>query len=272
MSFTAAVLLGAIQGLTEFLPVSSSAHLLLARAFFGWEIPKAVELPFDVALHVGTLFAIVLFFRAELAAMTAALPRLFSPNPDPPVVMMRLIAIGTIPVVIVGLAFKDVIENVLRTPAVAAGALAAGAVMMLVAERLGPRTRDEQSIGWGEAFLVGCAQASALIPGMSRSGSTISVGMFLGLRRDAAARFTFLLAIPAMIAAAAKEALDLMTVPLPEGSAMIITVGATVSAIVGYLTIKYFLRYLASNRLDAFAVYRLALAAATVVWLFGQTS
>lgn len=270
MSLTAAVLLGAIQGFTEFLPVSSSAHLLLARAFFGWEIPQAVELPFDVALHVGTLVAILLFFRTEIAAMTAALPRLFSPDPDPPVRMMRLIAIGTIPVVIVGLLFKDVIEHLLRTPPVAAGALAFGAVMMLVAERLGPRTRDERSIGWGEAVLIGCAQASALIPGMSRSGSTISVGMFLGIRRDAAARFTFLLAIPAMIAAAAKEALDMMTVPLPDGSGTIIAVGAVVSGIVGYLTIKYFLRFLATNRLDVFAAYRLVLAGATVVWLFRQ--
>jgi undecaprenyl-diphosphatase len=270
VSVTAAVLLGAIQGLTEFLPVSSSAHLLLARAFFGWEIPKEIELPFDVALHVGTLLAILVFFRAEITAMIAAAPRVLSPRPDPPAAMLRLIAIGTVPVVIVGLLFKDVIEEVLRTPAVAAGALAVGAGMMLVAERLGPRTRDEGTIGWGESILIGCAQASALIPGMSRSGSTISVGMYLGLRRDAAARFTFLLAIPAMIAAAAKEALDLMTVALPDGSLTIIVVGIVVSAIVGYLTIKYFLRFLATNRLDLFAVYRLALAGWTVVWLLRQ--
>ena len=267
MSLTAAVLLGIIQGLTEFLPVSSSAHLILARAFFGWEIPDAVELPFDVALHVGTLVAIFAFFRADIAAMLRAVPRVFSPEPDPSARLIRLIAIGTIPVVIVGLAFKDFIEEVLRTPAVAAGALAVGAVMMLAAERIGRQTQDERAISWGGAFLIGCAQASALIPGMSRSGSTISVGMFIGLRREAAARFTFLLSIPAMIAAAAKEGLDMLTVPLPDGSASVIVVGAVVSGIVGYLTIKYFLRFLASNRLDVFAFYRLALAAATVIWV-----
>jgi undecaprenyl-diphosphatase len=270
VSLLAAVLLGAIQGLTEFLPVSSSAHLILARAFFGWELPPEFGLAFDVALHVGTLTAILVFFRAEIFAMTRALPRLFDRHPDEPVIMMRLIAVGTIPVVIVGLAFNDVIEQVLRTPVVAAGALAFGAVLMVVAERMGTQRRTENRMSWLDAVLIGCAQASALIPGMSRSGSTIAIGMFLGLRRDAAARFTFLLAIPAMIAAAAKEALELREAQLPADSTSLMIVGVLVSAIVGYLTIKYFLKFLANNRLDVFAAYRLLLAGATVVWLVRQ--
>lgn len=270
MSLLAAVLLGAIQGLTEFLPVSSSAHLILARAFFGWELPAEFGLAFDVALHVGTLTAILAFFRAEIFAMTLALPRLFDRQPDEPVIMMRLIAVGTIPVVIVGLAFNEVIEQVLRTPVVAAGALAFGAVLMVVAERVGAQRRTENRMSWLDAVLIGCAQASALIPGMSRSGSTIAIGMFLGLRRDAAARFTFLLAIPAMIAAAAKEALELREAQLPADSTSLMIVGVVVSAIVGYLTIKYFLKFLANHRLDVFAAYRLLLAAATVVWLVRQ--
>ena len=267
MTLTAAILLGAIQGLTEFLPVSSSAHLILARAFFGWELPAEFGLAFDVALHVGTLAAILAFFRAEILAMTRALPRVFSSEPDEAATLLRLIAVGTMPVVIVALLFNDFIENVLRTPAVAAGALAFGAVLMLIAERLGPRTRTENMMRWSDAILIGCAQASALIPGMSRSGSTIAMGMFLGVRRDAAARFTFLLAIPAMIAAAAKEALELRHVPLPPDSTMFMVTGVVVSAVVGYLTIKYFLRFLATNRLDVFAAYRLLLAGITVIWL-----
>jgi undecaprenyl-diphosphatase len=270
VSLLAAVLLGAIQGLTEFLPVSSSAHLILARAFFGWEMPPEFGLAFDVALHVGTLAAIFAFFRVEIVAMIRALPRLFTREPDEPIIMMRLIAVGTIPVVIVGLAFNDFIEHVLRTPAVAAGALAFGALLMLVAERTGSQSRTENRMSWLDAILVGCAQASALIPGMSRSGSTISIGMFLGLRREAAARFTFLLAIPAMIAAAAKEALELRGAQLPPDSTSFMVVGVLVSAIVGYLTIKYFLRFLVTNRLDVFAAYRLLLAGATVVWLVRQ--
>jgi undecaprenyl-diphosphatase len=270
VSLVAAVLLGAIQGLTEFLPVSSSAHLILARAFFGWEMPAEAGLAFDVALHIGTLAAIVLFFRVEIIRMVMTIPSLLSKTDDPDVRMARAIAIGTIPVVIVGVLFNDVIEQVLRTPAVAAAALATGAVLMLAAERLGERHRDERSISWRDALLIGCAQSAALIPGMSRSGSTITMGMFLGVRRDAAARFTFLLAIPAMLAAAAKEGIEVMKIDLPAGSATVFAVGTIVSAVVGYLTIKYFLRFLATHRLDVFAIYRLALAAITVVWLWRQ--
>ena len=267
MSVAAAVLLGIIQGLTEFLPVSSSAHLILARTFFGWEVPPEFGLAFDVALHVGTLAAIMAFFRTEIAAMVRSLPLALSSDATPSARLARLIGIGTVPVVLVGVAFNDYIENVLRTPAVAAGALAVGAVAMLVAERLGPRVRTENELTWMDAVLIGCAQASALIPGMSRSGSTIAMGMFLGVRRDSAARFTFLLAIPAMVAAAAKEALALRDMPLPPGSSQAIAAGMIVSAAVGYLTIKYFLRFLGGHKLDVFAGYRLLLAAATVLWL-----
>jgi undecaprenyl-diphosphatase len=267
VSFAAAVLLGAIQGLTEFLPVSSSAHLILARAFFGWEMPPEFGLAFDVALHVGTLAAILLFFRAEILAMLRSLPGILAPDPDAPARLARMIVIGTVPVVIVGLLFADFVEEVLRTPAVAAGALAVGAMLMLVAERLGPRTKAEDAIGPFDAVLIGCAQAAALIPGMSRSGGTIAMGMFLGIRRDAAARFTFLLAIPAMLAAAAKEGMELVSMPLPAGSGSLLATGVIVSAVTGYVTIKYFVRFLAGHRLDVFAGYRLVLAAATLVWL-----
>jgi undecaprenyl-diphosphatase len=270
VSLVAAILLGAIQGLTEFLPVSSSAHLILARAFFGWELPAEFGLAFDVALHVGTLAAILAYFRVEILNMLRALPGVLRPQPDPSAALIRLIVIGTLPVVVVALLFNDLIEDVLRTPAVAAGALGFGAVLMLVAERLGPRTRAENSLTWRDALIIGCAQASALIPGMSRSGTTIVIGMFLGIRRDAAARFTFLLAIPAMLAAAAKEALALTQMPLPADSGSMLAAGVVVSAVTGYVTIHYFLRFLAGNKLDVFAAYRLMLAAATVVWLLRQ--
>ena len=270
MSLVAAILLGAIQGLTEFLPVSSSAHLILARAFFGWEMPAEFGLAFDVALHVGTLVAVLAYFRVEIVNMVRALPGVLNAEPDPSAMLIRLIVVGTIPAVVAALAFNDFIETVLRTPAVAAGALAVGASLMLAAERLGPRTRAENSLTWVDALIIGCAQASALIPGMSRSGSTISIGMFLGVRRDAAARFTFLLSIPVMLAAAAKEALALTQMPLPASSGSLLIAGMLVSAVTGYLTIKYFLRFLAGNKLDVFAAYRLLLAAATVVWLLRQ--
>jgi undecaprenyl-diphosphatase len=267
VTLAAAVLLGIIQGLTEFLPVSSSAHLILARAFFGWDVPAELGLAFDVALHVGTLAAILLFFRREVAAMAASAPAALSRNPGEPGWLLRRIAVGTVPVVVVGLLFSDYIEHVLRTPGVAAAALTIGALAMIGAERLGQRTRTEGGLTWADAVLIGCAQASALIPGISRSGATITVGMFLGMRRDAAARFTFLLAIPAMTAAAAKEALELLKLDAAAGHFELFAAGTIVSAVIGYLTIKYFLRFLAGHKLDVFAYYRLALAAATVVWL-----
>jgi undecaprenyl-diphosphatase len=268
VSLLVAVLLGIVQGLTEFLPVSSSAHLILARAFFGWEMPEKAGLAFDVAVHVGTLAAILVFFRREVAAMVASSATALSSRANAEGRLARMIVIGTLPVVVVGLLFSDVIEAYLRTPAVAVGALTVGALAMLAAERTGLRERTEASLGWADAILIGIAQASALIPGMSRSGTTIAVGMFLGMRRDAAARFTFLLAIPAMCAAAGKEGLAL--VRAGDDAALdlrIFAAGMIASAVVGYLTIKYFLRFLAGNRLDLFAYYRLALAAVTLAWL-----
>ena len=268
MNLPAAILLGIIQGFTEFLPVSSSAHLILARAFFGWETPAELGLAFDVALHVGTLAAIVTFFRSEVTAMVRSAPLALSTTPNEAGRLAQMIVLGTLPIVAVGLLMNDRVEAALRQPAVAASALAVGAAAMLIAERLGERTRNEHSIHWREAVLIGCAQAAALIPGMSRSGSTIAVGLFLGIRRDAAARYTFLLAIPATIAAASKEALELASMPLHDDILLFFVVGMIVSAVVGYITIKYFLRYLARHRLDVFAWYRLALAAVTVVWVW----
>lgn len=266
MSLPVAILLGIIQGFTEFLPVSSSAHLILARAFFGWEMPAEAGLAFDVAVHVGTLAAILAYFRREIAAMIVAIPTAWSSAAGPEGRLIQMIVVGTLPVVVAGLMFTDAVEQALRQPSVAAGALATGACAMLLAERLGVRERTEVSLSWSDALLIGIAQASALVPGMSRSGTTIAIGMFLGLRRDAAARFTFLLAIPAMLAAAGKETLALREVDATADLRLFL-VGMLVSAAVGYVTIKYFLRYLAGHRLDVFAYYRLALASATVSWL-----
>ena len=267
MSLVFAALLGIVQGLTEFLPISSSAHLILARAFFGWDA-EAFGLAFDVACHVGTLGAVVAYFRADLWAMAKAAPRCL--GSDPHARRIRLIVAGTLPVVAVGVLWADAIEGRMRTPQVTGWTLALGAAGLLLAERLGRRTRDDGSIGMGEAVTLGFAQASALVPGVSRSGATITVGMLLGLRREAAARFSFLLGVPAIVAAAAKEGMVVLGTGLPAEALALFVVGMVSSAVVGYLTIKYFLRYLAAHRLDVFAWYRLALAAAVVAWLLAR--
>jgi len=270
VTWLTAALLGVVQGLTEFLPVSSSAHLILARAFFGWNVDEgAFGLAFDVALHLGTLVAILIYFRRDLVLMLAAVPETFSAGRGPGKVI-RLIVIGTIPMVIVGLLFADWLEAHVRTPAVVAVTLTAGAVWMLAAERFGGRTRDEDALTAGGALLVGAAQASALIPGMSRSGSTISMAMLLGITREAAARFSFLLGIPAMGAAAAKEGVHLVKTGMTAHDAGLFAVGMFTSAVVGFITIKFFLKYLVGHSLDVFAYYRLALAAVTVAWIVSR--
>jgi undecaprenyl-diphosphatase len=279
-----AALLGIVQGLTEFLPVSSSAHLILARMFFGFD-PEQFGLAFDVAIHLGTLAAVLVYFRRDLRAMTRSLPALLRPGParpgehvaiDRPDVrsgpegarLIWLMATATIPVVIVGLFFTDAIEREARTPAVAAAALAIGGVALFAAERLGSKRRNEESLTAAEAFLIGCAQAAALIPGVSRSGATITVALLLGLRRAEAARFTFLLGIAAILGAAVVKFPDMLAQGVNREGLSLYAVGIVTSAVVGYLAVKYFIQYLAKHSLDLFAWYRLVLAASAVIWLW----
>lgn len=260
-----ALLLGVVQGVTEFLPVSSSAHLILARALFGWD-GEAFGLAFDVATHVGTLGAIFAYFRRDLLEMARAVPVVVSGSASG-ARRLRLIAIGTLPVVVVGGLIGGWLEETTRTPAVAACTLALGGLLFLLIERVGVSNRNtDADLGVGEALVFGVAQSLALVPGVSRSGATITAGMAMGFTREAAARFGFLLGIPAILAAAAKATIDVVR----EGTAIdvpVFTVGILASFVVGYLTVAFFMRFLGRSRLDVFAVYRLALAATVVIWL-----
>ena len=259
-----AALLGVVQGLTEFLPISSSAHLILARAFFGWDAGE-LALAFDVACHVGTLLAVVVYFRRDLRSMTAAVPVAWRGPGSEAAHLLRNIVVGTVPIVIAGGLFAGTISSTLRCPEVAGVTLALGAVAMLAAERIGKRVRTEATLRTSEALGLGIAQAVALVPGVSRSGAVLTVAMLIGLKRDRAARFTFLLGIPAIVAAAGKATLDLVDQGVPNGAFGLFAVGTGTSAIVGYLTVMYFLRYLARYSLDVFAAYRLVLAGAVLI-------
>jgi undecaprenyl-diphosphatase len=265
VDLAAAALLGVVQGLTEFLPVSSSGHLILARAFFGWDAGR-YGLAFDVACHVGTFLAVVAFFRRDVVEMIASSVGALTFRPGAAEHLVRLVAVGTIPVVLVVLLFGDAIES-LRSPHIVAVALAVGGIGLLVAERFGTHSRSEDSLVYWEAMAIGCAQAAALVPGVSRSGATLTVALLLGLRRLGAARFVFLMSLPAVFAAGAKETLDVVEMGATDLPAALFVVGLVASAVVGYLTIKFFLRYLAHHSLTVFAIYRFALAAITVVWL-----
>jgi undecaprenyl-diphosphatase len=267
VDLVSAALLGIVQGVTEFLPVSSSGHLILARAFFGWDAGR-FGLAFDAAVHVGTLIAVVVYFRREVMRLIAAAPGAVSGRDGEWERLGRLIIIGTIPIVIVGGLFGDLIEARIRTPLIVAINLVIGAVGLMWAERLLKRDREPLALGYGEALAIGIAQAAALAPGLSRSGLTLTVALFLGLRRETAARFVFLMSLPAVFAVAVKEVMDFSEVGVSGIPVTILAVGLVTSAIVGYITVKYFVRFLASHSLDVFAYYRFALAAVTFVWLW----
>jgi len=269
LDLISAALLGVVQGLTEFLPVSSSGHLILARAFFGWD-PGRFGIAFDVACHVGTMLAVMVFFRTDIARLVAAAPGALTGREGEYERMGRLIIAGTIPIVIIGGLFADTIETRLRSPLVVAITLTIGAIGLLVAERIGRKTREARTLGYGEAVAIGLAQAAALAPGISRSGATLTMSLLLNVRRDSAARFVFLMSLPAIVAAAAKEVLDLSEVGMAGLPVTLLAVGLVVSAIVGYITVKFFVRYLASHSLAVFAYYRFALAAVTVLWLWSR--
>jgi len=263
----AAGFLGILQGLTEFLPVSSSAHLILVPWVFGWT-PEGIA--FDVALHVGTAAAVLAYFWKEwLLLITEAIRGIFAGDPfgnEHRRLAWYLVA-GTVPAVIAGLAFEHAVEQVLRSPLVTVVTLTFFGLLLYAAEKRGKQTRSIGDFTLSDSIWVGLSQAVALVPGVSRSGITITTALFRGADRASAARFSFLLGVPAILAAAAHEGLPLLMSGMSAEQARLFLIGMGVSGVVGYVTIKYFLKYLVSHTLAPFAWYRIALAAVTAVWL-----
>jgi undecaprenyl-diphosphatase len=258
-----AIVLAIVQGLSEFLPISSSGHLILVPHFLGW---TDQGLAFDVAVHVGTLIAVVAYFRVQLITMTRAWFGSFAGGGMTSDARLAwCIVVGTVPVGIVGLLFSDLIEKMLRNPLFVAGTLTVFGLLMWAADLLGARRRDEYSVGWRDAILIGCAQALALMPGTSRSGVTMTMGRTLGLTRDAAARFSFLLAVPGIGMAGGYELLELLGQPDGTVDWSMMSVGLVVSAITGYFCIHWLLKVINRIGLAPFALYRVALAVLIVV-------
>ncbi len=257
MTWIQVVVLAIVQGLTEFLPISSSGHLVLVPSFFGW---ADQGLAFDVAVHFGSLLAVCAYFREDIAALLVGGLRLATFNLDTPGSKMALgIGLGTIPAAAAGLLAAGWIEANLRSPFVIVFTLSGYGLLMLIADRIGKSERNITDVTLKDAFLIGCAQALALIPGTSRSGVTITAGRFLGFARQDAARFSFLLSVPVIFLASAYESINLLTsgevVPWSQFG-----VGIAVSAIVAYLSIEFFMRFVTRIGLLPFAVYRLLLA------------
>ena len=257
------VILALVQAATEFLPVSSTAHLVLVPWVLGWKDPG---LFFDIALHFGTLIAVLVYFaRTWIRLIFSGLGKqVFRPSPDHPDAALygnpRLfwfLVAATFPAGIAGMALEDLVETTLRSPVVIGVMLIAVGILIWWAERRGRLDNDLDRMSLRQAMLIGCAQAIALIPGTSRSGITIATGLFLGFKRPAAARFSFLLSAPIIAGASAKAALDVLADGIPTGMQVPFLVGILVSAVGGHAVIALFLRYLQHSTMRVFVYYRL---------------
>jgi undecaprenyl-diphosphatase len=258
VSWLQVVVLAIVQGVTEFLPISSSGHLVLVPAFFSW---TDQGLAFDVAVHFGSLIAVCLFFREEIQGLIVGGVQLLSGKNETLQSTLALgIGLGTIPAAAAGLFLAGWIEANLRSPAVIVVTLAGYGVLMALADRFGRSDRDITDVTVKHAFLIGCAQALALIPGTSRSGVTITAARMLGFERQNAARFSFVLSTPVILLATMYQSFKLATGDeiVPWGQ---LAVGVVVSAVVAYISIDFFMRFVRKIGLLPFAIYRLLLAA-----------
>jgi undecaprenyl-diphosphatase len=259
MSLLQAIILGIIQGLTEFLPVSSSAHLVIVPFLLGWQIPADQSFPFDVLVQMGTIVAVIVYFRKDLWGIVVAFVRgLLERRPfaDPQARLGWLLIVATIPAGLAALTIKDQVEAAFNSPAATGAFLLVTAVLLAAAERIGHRSRPFSSIGWLDAIWIGLAQAVALFPGISRSGSTIAGGMARQLDRPAAARFSFLMSVPVMLAAGLSSFLPSMAI------------GFVTAGVVGYLSIRWLLSFLVRHSLDVFAIYCAAFGLLTLAVYF----
>ena len=263
-----AIFLGIVQGLTEFLPVSSSGHLLLAEYFLGLN-QERFGLSFDAAIHTGTVLAVVSFFWRDLLVMLHAfLCSLRGPDfSDPYQRMAYLILVATVPAGLIGFFFEDFFATAVRSPWVVVTNLVLVGVLFIVAEAVGRKSRQASKLRFLEAVGIGLAQAAALVPGISRSGVTITLGLFLGLRRDEAARFSFLMSVPITTAAALLSVGKTMGEGMGSYQALLFAAGCISSGIVGYLAIRFLLSYLVDHSLRLFAYYRFGLAAVVTALL-----
>ena len=277
MGWIEIIVLAVVQGLTEFIPISSTAHLRIVPALLGWEDPGAA---LSAVIQIGTLLAVLWYFWRDIVRILASMLADLRRGRLATTVDARLgwmIALGTLPIIVCGLAFKEHIETTLRSLYVMSAALAGVALLLAIAEwwierrkAAGFLGRDVQHVRWPDAIVIGLAQAAALVPGTSRSGATILGGLCCGLTREAAARFSFLLSIPSILAAGIFQFVDARGELLASsGDAAKLAVALVVTAIVGYATIPWLLAYLRKRTTFVFIVYRLALAA-LLVWLLAS--
>ena len=261
-----ALLLGLIQGLTEFIPISSTAHLYIVPRFLGWSDPGAA---FSAAIQLGTLAAVFVYFAADIRQLIAAAVdglrhRDFCHTPHARLAWSILPA--TIPIAVLGLSFKQFIETGVRNDVIIGSALVLLALLLLLSERLGGRVRDMAELSFLHIQFIGLCQALALIPGCSRSGSTIMGGLFVGLKRSQAARLSFVLGLPAIGASGLLKLFELLGTDLGDGGLLSLALGIAASAVSGYLAIGFLLRFIERFGTYAFICYRVALGSLILYW------
>jgi undecaprenyl-diphosphatase len=266
MEIITSIVLGLVQGLTEFLPISSTAHLRVIPALLGWPDPGAA---FSAVVQLGTLAAVFVYFFKDLWEMAKAwMNGLVSGKPfqDQKSKMAWIIILGTLPVGVIGLLFQESIKTTLRSLWVVSLALIGLALILALAEKMGRRNRQLEQVGWLDGLIIGCAQALALIPGASRSGVTITAGLFTGLNRADAARFSFLLSVPAIAASGLYELWELIQgVFGPVESWGSIIIATTVAGISGYLAIAGLIGFLKKRSTFVFIVYRIILGSLVII-------
>lgn len=266
MTWYEAIILGVVQGLTEFLPISSSGHLRIVPALFGWDDPGAA---FTAVTQLGTMAAVVIYFARDIWRIASTWTRsLFNPSlrSDIDARMGWYVILGTIPIVILGLVFQNQIETVARDLRLIAGTLVVLGIVLLIADQRGQNTKKLEDLSFFDGMMFGFAQALALIPGVSRSGATISAGLFMGYNRAAAARYSFLLSIPAVVASGLFQLRDITA---GGGPGLGFTLLATVLAFIsGYASIAWLLGYVSKYSFFPFVVYRVILGALVAFLLF----
>ena len=268
MNIFQSFILGMVQGLGEFLPISSSAHLVLVPWLFGWKDPG---LAFDVALHVGTLVAVLAYFRQDVKLLIIGFLRSLSSSTrdmknDFYQKMAWLLVVASVPGAVIGKLLEEKAETVFRSPVLIAVALAGFGLILLIADRAGRKQKSLNEIRMVDAVVIGLSQALAIIPGVSRSGSTIAAGLGMGFKREDAALFSFLMSIPIILGAGLAHAGHLSH-DIGWGA---LFVGFLASAFFGFISIRYLLRYVTRKSFDIFVWYRFALAAVIVTLLFAR--
>ena len=269
MTIFQAIILGIIQGLTEFLPVSSSGHLVILPHFLNWNLPEKEAFIFDVLVQLGTLVAVIFYFRKDLFAILSDFFKdLFKGKPFASLNARLgwLIIAATIPAGLAGLFLQDVVEKTFSSPLFAGIALLFTALLMLLAERLSLKIGEIEDITLWDALIIGLFQALAIFPGISRSGSTISAGMLRSKKRPAAARFSFLISIPIMLAAGSLSTYQLVTeVPNLGDFIPVMVIGFIIAMVVGYLAIRWLIKFLSNHSLVYFSIYCFIIGSITIL-------